>query len=363
MSMVLNQDIDTQAIANSIVGAYQTFIEGEERKSSFKAQNIFAGGWSPCLRFGVLQMTRGDEFPAFPSHTLANFRRGKDRERDLKADITRVGRLSVPMFELTGMEERFAVKDRKGREVITGKVDGRLNFPDVYIDVASRRRLVAPIEFKAWNSNMVAGVKTFDDLLDNKWMKKGARQLLIYLLATEQPIGFMALDRAGLPLILPVELSRYLGLAEEFMQYAEKAKDHVEAGTLPEYFKEASECKTCRAFGTVCSPPISYDAAKIIVDEETLMLIETHEANYEAAKTYEKAHKKLAEQFKVMTPKSARSKAPTKIIAGRFVVDGSWSKQTGWDFPTPEVEADLKQKYQASVPDGKFGFEITEVDK
>ena len=75
---------------------------------------IYASGWSPCTRRLTLDMTHGDKIEPFGPETLARFRRGNDRERDLMADLGQVGRNSKPPFVVIGQQERVVIKGPQG---------------------------------------------------------------------------------------------------------------------------------------------------------------------------------------------------------------------------------------------------------
>src|SRR5437016_1529390 len=119
--------LTASAIASGIAQGYRDFIEHEERKVPSRPRDyLFASRWHACTREMALEMLHPDAMPEFSADTLANLRRGRDRERDLLADFTRAGRNSTPAFEVLGREERFELRDHKGRVAIVGKVDARL---------------------------------------------------------------------------------------------------------------------------------------------------------------------------------------------------------------------------------------------
>ena len=127
---------------------------------------------------------------------VAKFRRGDDRERDLLADLQRIGRDAEPSFAVMAQQERFTLKDHQSRTAIVGKVDAR-------IEIAGVR---APLEVKAWSPFIVDRLETFADVFDNPWTTAGGYQLLSYLYGAGEPFGFLLLDRSGIPRLLPVEL-------------------------------------------------------------------------------------------------------------------------------------------------------------
>lgn len=365
----------------AITQAYEKFIETEERRqTAAPRQWVYASSWSACTRQMALDMLRPDVKPPFQADTLANFRRGNDRARDLKADFTRIGRYCEPAFDVVGAEERFELRDKKGRVVIVGKVDFRLKFVGV--------RGSAPVETKSFHPNLTQGVRTFADMFGNRWTRKGAFQLLAYLLATNEPVGFMLLDRPGLPRILEVRLFDWLPQIEDFLQraevaldarervaildergpsvrdmaeYGETTREAVISDLLPDFIDDPSECRVCPFFAVACNPPISYDGAAILTDEATLAQIEKHEALDEPRTEYKDTHDELAETLKRMVPKTFKGKNRKQIIAGKYMVSAGWSKKSTLDLPA-DVEKSLEQ-YRKTEDDGKFGFSIVKVSE
>ena len=355
--------------ATAIQQAYEKFIESEEKRSAQgQRPYVYASSWSACTRQMALDMLRPDVKPPFPPDTLANFRRGNDRARDIKADMTRVGRECTPPFDVVGAEERFELRDKKGRVVIVGKVDFRLKF--------AGQKGSAPVETKAWHPNLIQGVKMFSDLFSNRWTRKGAFQLLAYLLATNEPVGFMLLDRPGIPRPIEVNLLEWLDKIEDFLQRAEVAMDALEKITaisqvdnpsefwlntsplLPPYIDDPSECRVCPFFGTACNPPLSFEGATIITEDEVLAQIEKHEALDEPRKEYKDLHDDIGEYLKARTPKTFKGKERKQIIAGKFLVECSCGKNTTLEIPDSE-----KKKYQVVDDAGKFSFKITKVSE
>jgi len=327
---------DARSLAEKMSATWAKMVASDRTPPSPR-QYVYASSYRACDRRMVYDMTHPDQVQPFSPDTLANFRRGNDRERELLIDLARVGRANEPQFEIVGQQERFELKDRKGRVVIVGKVDCRLKFG----------RASAPVETKSWNPNTVARIHRFDDLFLNPWTRSGAYQLLCYLYGSNEPIGFMILDRNGLPLILPVVLYDHLDLVEEFLNKATKAMDHREAGTLPDFHRDPSECKRCSFFGTACNPPLKYDGAQVLTDPEILQMLEIREQNKKAAKDFEWVDKELKK----------RLRGVEQGIAGGFVLAGKWTAQTSYDLP-PAV----KEEFKRTDPKGQFRLTITKVD-
>ena len=326
-------EVNAQEFADSLMSNWAQMVS-KDRTAPAPHSYVYASSWRACLRRMVYDMKSPDQVQPFSPDTLANFRRGSDRERELLIDLTRVGRLADPPFEVVGQQERFELRDRKGRVAVVGKVDARIK----------QNGMAAPVETKAWHPNLVARIKTFSDLFENHWTRSGAYQLLSYLYGSNQQVGFMLLDRNGLPLILPVNLYEHLDAVEGFLSRAEAAMDHVQAGTLPDFFNEPGECKRCPYFGAVCQPPMKYDAATILTDPELIQLLERRAEVEAAGKEYMSVDQEVKK----------RLRGVEQGIAGPFVLTGKWQKMTTYDWPD-----DLKKQYGRSDPKGKFVLTIT----
>jgi hypothetical protein len=336
MATVTNiRRIDPAAVVTAVHDAWSEFLLAE-RGPSQSHPYCYASAYRECDRRIVLEMTQPDKMAPFEPDTLANFRRGNDRERDLLADLKRIGRnCSIP-FEVIGEQERFEIRDSKQRVAIVGKVDARLKFAD---------RTSAPLEVKNWNQNIAAGLHIFEDVLRGTWTKAGAYQLLAYMYGANEPCGFLLLDRAGIPKLIPVELYPNMDMMAEFIAKASGAMDHLEAGTLPAFIDDASECKRCPFFGSICNPPISGGAgAKIITDPEVEHMLERREECEDAYREY----KSIDDEIK------KRYRGTEYGIAGRFLLQGKWGKQTSYDIPDH-----IKAPYKHEDPKGRFTLTIT----
>lgn len=323
-------------LANAIRTAWGTFVSSGSTPPA-KRNNVYASSYRECDRRMVLDMTEGDKLKPFGPETLARFRRGNDRERDLLADLSKIGRNCDPQFEVEGQQERFELKDRKGRVVITGKVDARLRF---FVEIRGRKR--APMEVKSWNTNLTAKIERFEDLFNNRWTKGGAYQLLSYLYGSNEPVGFLLLDKAGIPTVIPVELYENLDRMEKFLRKAEQAMDHKEAGTLPDYSKDPEECKVCDFYGSVCNPPLKTgQGAKVITDPEIIQDVERYvelQAKLDEAglQEFEGLDKWAKKEFRGVTTG----------IAGGCLITGKWIKGKEYK-PPPEVLKELEERQKA----------------
>jgi hypothetical protein len=320
-------------IAEAINVAWKRFLTASRRPVTPHA-SVYASAFRACSRRMTLELTQPDQQPPFDAEVLAKFRRGDDRERDLLVDLTRIGRDADPPFVVHGQQERFVLKDHKGRAAITGKVDARLEIAGAH----------PPIEVKAWSPLVVDKLETFADVFENPWTSSGGYQLLSYLYGAAEPYGFLLLDRSGIPRLLPVELEPHLDRMEAFLVKAEHVLDHVAAGTLPPFTDDPIECRRCPFYGTICNPPISGRGAQVLSDPE----LEAAIARREVLKAAGKEFNDLDADIK------QRLRGVESAVIGRFQITGHWGK-----YSRVELPADLKAKYTVSNPKGKFTLEIT----
>jgi hypothetical protein len=323
----------------SISTAFERYIEFEQRQTPSRRQYCYAGSFEPCERKLVLLMTDGEKVVPFPTDTLAKFHRGKERERGMIIDLTRAGQYATPRYSVIGQQERFELRDHKGRVAIVGKVDLRLDY--------GRNAPCPPVEIKDWDPNMTAKMRTFDDVLDGQWTRKGAYQLLCYLFGAGESWGLLALPRPGLPRLIPVELFRYLDRVEEFLMKAERALDHREAGTLPDHIQDAAECKRCQFYGSVCNPPLmSGQGAVILTDPELEAMLDRREELKEAALEYDGLDEDVKKKLRGVE----------QGVAGKYLIEGKWGKSSRVELPP-----DLKKEYTKTDPKGRFTISITKL--
>jgi len=321
-----------------------TWAEQIARDGSRPANHeyVYASGYSDCLRRMVLDMVASDQLPTWDPETLAKFRRGSDRERDLLADLARVGRESDPPFNVVAQQQRFELRGRSGRVVIVGKVDARLSFG---------RAESFPLEVKSWSPNLTANIETFDDLMQNRWTRKGAHQLLMYLLGSGEHIGFLLLDRPGLPKVVPVELDdENLRRAEKFLAMAEEAVQHRVDGTLPDYCGDLEECQFCPFFRSICQAPTSYSPVDVLIDEELEQLLNRREELEPIAKEYETIDKHIKARFR---PEPG---IVVKTIVGPWILKGTWGSTTRYEIPE-----EVKKKYAVKDSAGRYTLKIERI--
>jgi len=330
--------LDPYKIASGIRAAWAEFVS-RDRVTPAPHPYVYASAYRECVLQIVRDMTEPDKQATFEADTLANFRRGSDRERDLLADLKRIGRNAEPEFDVIGEQERFELRDKKGRVAIAGKVDARLRF-------GNRRN--PPLEVKSWRPQTVARIRSFDDLFESRWTRSGSFQLLAYLFGSNEPFGFMLLDRPGIPLLLPVELNdaNYDRL-EKFLARAEEALDHVQAGTLPDFHDDPAECRYCPYYGRTCDPPLTHEGAQVLADPMFIMDLERWHDLKPAAKEFKALDETIKEKLR----------GTLMAIAGPFAISGKWGKSTRMELPE-----EVAEKYRVVDMKGKFTTTITRVE-
>jgi hypothetical protein len=335
---VLTAAPDAGTLARVVHEALVDTIERARRPAGSPHPYVYISSDRACLRRMVLDL-RGEPQPEYSSDRLASFERGEERERSQVIHLDRSGYVGRIPFRIIGQQKRLEVRDRRGRVIAVGKIDGEIQF-------ANTPPIVVPIEIKAWSPFLVDRIRSFDDLFDNPYTRSGGMQLLLYCYASGQPFGLLILDRAGLPLILPVTLEHHLDRVEDFLQRAEAAVDHVEAGTLPDFILDAAECQRCPYFGSVCNPPTSHPGAVVLTDPEIEQALERREALRAQGEEYNRLDRDV----------KAKLRGIEHGIAGPFAIRGTWGKSSKLDLPE-----DLRKQYTRTDPHGRFTIEITKL--
>lgn len=319
----------------SVGKAFSEYVEKNRRQDGPAQPHnyLYASGRRKCLRRSVYECTQPALMPEFPADVKARFLRGEQRENDIRIGMERAGQLSNPHFDFIGSQEAVKIHDRKGRLIISGKIDGKILWAN---------RDIWPCEIKSWNSNTVDRLTTFEDVLNNTWTWSGAHQLLSYLYATSSPKGLLILDRSGLPKLIEIRLEEHLTEMEAFLKDAETVVDHCEAGTLPDFTTDAAECSRCWAKGLICDPPIgSGEGTQIFTDPEVeqklLRLLELEPAGEE--------YEDLEKWFK------ASFRGVEIGLAGSVVINGKWRPGTKTQLPDEvknQVDA-LTQPFKVKI--------------
>lgn len=329
------QPADVPILVNNAWVNHLTRTEGGSWGNQVR-HHCWASTRRTCVRAMALDLLNpGDRGEANPD-SLERMKRGKERENSIIARLHQIGPWSAPTFEVVEQQSRFEVKDKDGTLLITGKLDGRLNFG---------QGLRPPFEVKSGVSFQNA--TCLEDLDTGPWTAHAVDQLLVYLLAFEEPVGFFIIDRPRLPLFLPVYLMDHLERTEQFLKDARAAVDVSYGAALPDFTKDSSLCRRCDHLGKSCVPPeLSYGTMKVVTDEELIQLALIREKTEEAHEEWKDADETLKNRLRGIE----------QGILGPFELRGKWGKSTSYEFPD-----DLKEKYKKIDPKGKFTLKIERV--
>lgn len=251
------------------------------RISPYPRNNPIASDLGPCAREMVLAMTSWQERPLPSPDLKARFERGLLIEDTVVAELGALG--------LTVRVERspFEIKDKRGRVILRGKLDGFVSFEDRDY----------PFECKSLDPLVYRRVQSAEDFGLFTWMKKYPRQIQSYLYANNLEEGFFLLDDClGHWKLLPVALD-YEAM-EAILRQCEEAVDHREAGTLPDYHRDPAICRRCWAFGRLCTPPIEYQGLKLAEDPEMEERLNRRSELEKAHREYEALDKGIKESVR-----------------------------------------------------------------
>lgn len=336
--MTAESELNIQDLTASIENAWREWIVKEEDRERSPHKYVYASAYRKCTRRMAYDLIQPEMQPAFDADILARFRRGKDRERDLLADLPFIGRNSDPSFEVIGHQERFEINDRRGRVIVVGKKDAEIKFAG---------GPSAPLECKSWSPTIISRISCFADLLNSPWTSSASYQILSYLYGFNRPYGIMLLDKPGIPLLLPVVLEDHLEQMERFLRQAEEAVDAAENNHLPEYIDDPSECRRCGYYGAICNPPMdSGPGAQVFTDQELEADLSRRDSLSEAADEYDAIDKRV----------KARLRGVEHGICGPFSITGSYRRKTSYDIPD-----EVKNKYKSTDEKGTFVLKIEKV--
>lgn len=333
--------MNPETLIKAIDTGYDRFLT-QDRSPRTKPNNCYASQYSPCTRKHVLSFRHGDDLPEFSTDTLARFKRGEDRERDLTIALQRIGQFSDPQFQIIGAQERVEIKDGE-TAIITGKMDSMIQIGrDKY-----------PIEIKSWSPNVTGRINTVWDMLGSVWTLKAVYQLSTYIVAKCAPFGLFALDTPGKPKFIPVFADFAEGCFQEYYKVAAEAMNYKAAGTLPDFIDDPIECKHCDYYGSFCNPPTMTDPAVILSDEELQADLDRYLEIREVGEEFEALEKTV----------KARLMGVETGICGSALVTGKWSNFTRYDIPElvkGQID-ELKKPYAVKDPKGAFRLKIERI--
>jgi len=276
----------------------------ERRIEKYPRNNPIASDIGECCREMVLSILHWEE-RALPSPELkARFERGSLVEDTVLRELSSLG-ISVRVER-----QPFEIRDKKGRLVLRGKVDGFVKWETAEY----------PMEVKSLDPNVFRQVDSVEDFQRWIWASKYPRQIQAYLYANNLEEGFFLLDDCmGHWKLIPMGLD-YAEM-EKILQRCERAVEAVEnyrSGVgdltrfLPEYHKDPAVCRRCWAFGRVCTPPVDYHGLLMLTDPEFEESLNRRGELQASHKEYESLDKAIRE----------RVKGKDGLVVGAWLIQG-----------------------------------------
>lgn len=254
----------------------------ESKKTQYQSKNCIASNLGECLRERYHSIVDWKSKPIADNWLQARFEEGNEQERRILI------KLLTNNFEVVEGQNRFEIKDRNGRVIITGRIEGKIKFDYKYY----------PFEIKSMNPNIYDGINTLEDFQKYGHTAKYPRQLQAYLFSQELESGFFILtDCLGHFKIIIVKLDYHL--MEKEMQNCTIVMDAVNKKEPLPFHKDTAVCRKCWACKTVCFPPLEFgEGVEIIEDEEFLIDLKRRQELIETAKEFEKLDKAIKERAK-----------------------------------------------------------------
>lgn len=228
-----------------------------------------------------------------PGEELSSiFREGREHEKQIRRELSELG------FEVLEGEVPFEDKATD----IKGHIDGRLKAP-----WGAR----VPVEIKSWGGD---GPRSEAEWRDDsgELMHRYYAQMQAYLYLTAQPDGLLLTKNklTGLWAIAPAHLD--FEFVERLLKKAERVRDAVRAGSLPERDPTRANCKGCPWFLACLPGEAPVDPLLIATDEDLIGDLAGREALRQAASDFETLDKRIKERFKLT--------AGDRFIVGSFLV-------------------------------------------
>lgn len=261
-------------------------IKEEERLRSqanlFRKNVNWASDIGVCAREMFYSITDWDKKPIPEPYLLARFEEGREQEKKVIKKLMENG------FEIVEGQKPFEIKDRNGRVILTGRIDGKIRWDNRKI----------PFEVKSLMPSVYSQIDTVEDFNKYSWAKKYPLQMMSYLFGENIDEGiFILTDCLGHFKVIPVRLD-YASM-ESILQRCELVMNAVDKKTPPDFFKDTSVCRKCWALGRVCSPPLDFgEGVAIIDDAEIEVKLAKRDELYGLSKEFEVLDKEVKGYFR-----------------------------------------------------------------
>lgn len=291
----------------------------------------YASGRKDCVRAMALDLIHPEDRPMFDGESLERMKKGNEREDDIVIRLQRLGRIGEPRWNVNQSQRRLEIHDQELKcVIIVGKIDGMIEFED---------GMKAVFDVKSGEAHK--NCRTIEDLDSGLWTSHTIDQVLAYLLEEGLPLGFVVIDRPGMPHIIPIILEDNLDRAQGFLNDAKHAVA-AKRGLLPlpDYTRDQSLCRRCDHFLKSCTPEtMEMGAGVTVVYNETD--IDTARQMVElkpGADRYKRAHARMKDVCQ----------GKEHVILGDVLITSSFGKLTTYNVPV-----DIKAQYKHVDPKGR----------
>lgn len=235
-----------------------------------------------CERRSVYARTKPEQKEPTSEELASIFEEGNLHQADVRKELIEIGH-EVLEVELPLRDDALEIGAR---------LDGKLAISDEH------RAERIPLEIKSCTG---PPPETAEKMRDHDGIYyRYYCQMQSYLFLDSTPFGvFIFKDKiTGLwfAVVVPLDFE----FAEELLKRAERIRDHIKAGTLPDRLEDRSECGSCPFRDSICNPSdADADAMLLSKDEKLLEQIKRREEIQETAKEFEKLDKAIKERFKL----------------------------------------------------------------
>jgi ferredoxin len=252
------------------------------KNNKYSSKNCIASGLGDCLRERYYSICEYESKPSPDEWLMARFEEGNEQERRILVKLLSNG------FDIVDNQHRFEIKDREGRVILSGRIEGKIKFQGKYY----------PFEIKSMNPNIYAGIDTLDDFAKYSHTKKYPKQLQSYMFSENVDEGFFIItDCLGHFKIIPVYLD--YNMMEQELQNCTIVMNHVWEGIPPQFTSDRSLCRKCWACKTVCFPSADFGEGVTVMDEPELALdLKRRDELDVQRKEYEAIDKRVKERLK-----------------------------------------------------------------
>lgn len=282
----------------------------------------WASDLGDCDRAMALALLAWKVRPPLPAPAQQRMEAGRVQERAVRRQLEDEG------WEIVETEAPVELKDRRGRVVLRGAIDGRI----LWTPPGAARPIRVPLEIKDTSWANFQRWHTEEDLRVDTWSRKWWRQTQAYLLALGVEWGVFMLTHRGerRPIAIRLDLEQ----AEVILQRAERAADIRDALAGEElealdeqlhalgvpYLGDRRTCASCDFHRRVCFPPQPGSQGELellVLDDEVGNLVARFYALAEASRE----HDALKRRLERLIPRGKHASA------GPWIVTGHWEEQ------------------------------------